>query len=309
MNCREGENRLKNINVIKFNIKISRWASFYFFVQNLSEWHFSNRKDYNLLWRKILGIFLKQEEDALKRFKEIRSQYPQSKSCFEKSFFLSEDPFGKLILALPAEEYQAVKNTFSLLESKFNSLYEKDLPPLNRWREILDKAINNQELNDTILVSLNTLYKTSIRGEEINIYLLFSAVDHTGGGANVDNQSISIEISRYPLEDTRHILGIVWHETIHLVFQNQYFYPLLTGYFQKDKQKTVLINEIVTASLFPRGTLGIRLLKNNPAVKLLPDVDVKQTTDILNLTKEYLDKNKYFDEDYIKKLSLITKKA
>lgn len=297
------------MNIIKFNIKISKWANFYFFIQNLSEWHFSCRKDYNLLWEKILGTFSIQEKDTLERFKEIRLKYPQSKSCFEKFFFLLEDPFEKLILTLSVEEYQAVKNTFSLLESKFNSLYEKELPLLNRWQELLDKAINNQELTDTILVFLNTLYKTSVQGEEINIYLLFSAVDHTGGGANVDNQSISIEISRYPLEDTGHVLGIVWHETIHLVFQNKYFYPLLTWYFQKDKQKASLINEVVTASLFPKGMLGIQLLKNNPAIRLLPDIDVKQTVDILNLTKEYLDKNKYFDEDYIKKLSLITKKA
>lgn len=55
--------------------------------------------------------------------------------------------------------------------------------------------------------------------------------------------------------------------------------------------------------------LGIRLLKNKPAARLLPDIDAKQTIEILNLTKEYLDQNKYFDEDYIKRLSLITKKA
>lgn len=223
--------------MIKFNIKISKWANFYFFIQNLSEWHFSNRKDYNLLWRKMLGALSAQEEDALKKFKEIRLGYPQSKSCFEKAFFLSECPFEELTLILSVEESQTVKSIFSLLESKFNFLYEKDLPLLNRWQEILDKAINNQKLTDTILVSLNSLYKTSIQEKEINVYLLLSALEHTGGGANIDNQSISIEISHCPLEDTRHALGIIWHETIHLVFQSQYFHPLLIKYFPEESAK------------------------------------------------------------------------
>jgi len=296
------------MNTIKFNIKISKWANFYFFIQNLSEWHFSNRKDYNLFWRKTLGTFSTQEEDALKRFKKIRLKYPQSKSCFEKAFFSSENHFKELSKTLPIEEFQAVKNIFSLLESKFTFLYEKDLPLLNCWQEELIKSVNNQKLTDIILASLNTLYKTSIQEKEIHIYLLFSIKEHTGGSANIDNQSIGVEISRHSLENIKYVLGIIWHETIHVIFQNQYFYPLLMDYFSGKQSRVDFLNEVVTASLFPKGMLGIRLLKNKPSSKLLLDINTKKTIEILNLTKEYLDQNKYFNKDYIKRLSLIIKR-
>ncbi len=295
------------MNTIKFNIKISKCANFYFFIQNLSEWHFSNRKDYNLFWRKELGAFSTQEEDALKRFKKIRLRYSQGKSCFEKVFFLSEDHFKELSKTLSVEECQIVKNTFSLLESKFTSLYEKDLPLLNRWQEALIKAANDRKLTDTIIASLSTLYKTSIQEKEIHIYLLFSTKEHTGGSANIDNQSIGVEISRYSLENIEHALGIIWHEVIHVFFQNQYFYPLLINYFSGKQSKVDFLNEAVTASLFPKGMLGIRLLKNKPAGRLLSDINTKKTIKILNLTKEYLDQNKHFNKDYIKRLSLIIK--
>jgi hypothetical protein len=294
---------------MKFNIKISKWGAFYFFVSNLSEWHFSNRKDYNVFWKEMLGTFSVQEEDTLKKFKEIRLKYPQSKSCFEKAFFLSKNPFEELTHILPEEEYIIVKDVFSLLESKFNFLYEKGLPFLIHWQKVLDKTINDQKLTNTILNHLNILYKTSIQEGEIDIYLLFSTVTHTGGGANIDNKSISVEISHYPLENINHILGLVWHETTHLIFQNQYFRPLLIKLFPNNQQKVDLINEMVIRSLFPRGMLGIRLLKNKPVAKLLPDIGAKQTIEILNLTKEYLDKNESFDENYIEKLSLVIKRA
>ena len=294
---------------MKFNIKISKWGVFYFFIQNLSEWHFSNRKDYNVVWREEMDTFSEQEEDALKKFRKIRSKYPQSKSCFEKIFFLSEKPFEELLLSLPEEDCQTIKNIFSLFEDKFNTLYKKDLSLLNDWQETLGKISNDQELVRTITTFLNVLYRTSVQKRDVNVFILFSTSTHTGGGANIDDQSISVEISRYPLENVGYVLGIVWHEIIHFIFQNQYFYPLLVKLFLEDQQKVDFINEITTASLFPKGMLGIRLLKNKPAARLASDISAEQTIEILNLTKEYLDKNKSFDRDYLKKLSLIIKRA
>ena len=294
---------------MKFKIIISRWANFYFFVQNLSEWHFSNRKKYNILWRKELGVFSVEEEDILKQFREIRLKYPQSRSCFESAFFLSEDPFSKLSDILPTTQYQITKNTFLLLENKFNSLYAKDLPLLHSWQKALAEIANDEQFINTALTSLNSLFKTSIREKDIDIYLLFSTTEHTGGGANINNYSISVESSRYPLEKLNHVIGIIWHETIHLVFQNQYFYPLLMEYFSEDRQSADFINEVTIGALFPKGMMGIRLLKNKPTARLSPEFNIEQTTQTLNLIKEYLDQNKRLDEDYLKRLELIIKKA
>ena len=87
---------------MKFRFLISKQANFYFFVSNLSEWHFSCGKDYNILWKKELGQFSPKEKDALKRFKEIRLKYPSGKSLFERAFFINKTPFLKLKENLPS---------------------------------------------------------------------------------------------------------------------------------------------------------------------------------------------------------------
>lgn len=292
---------------MKFSIIINKLANFYFFVQNLSEWHFSNKKDYNDLWRKELGEFSVDEETAIKKFKEIRLKYKVTRTPFECAFFISHDPWRELKENFPAEEYKMIQEIFNKLESKFNLLWEKDLSLLMQWQKELDSKINEPSLIKSIMDMLNILFNTTSSESEVKIYLLFSSPNHTGGGANIDKQSISLEISRYPIQDSSHAIGIIWHETIHLCFQNRYFFPLVLKQFTADRQRVDLINEIVIGSLFPRGILGIRLLKNKPANKLMMGVDSEQTIKILNLTKEYVGSPKSLDEKYIRTVAEILK--
>lgn len=285
---------------MRFEFIISKWANFYFFIQNLSEWHFSNRKDYNILWRKELGNFSPEEENALKRFKEIRLSYPSGKTFFEQSFFKENDHWQKLENNLEPDKYKIIKEIFDLFKNKFEILFKKDLPFLERWQKELNNKINEPLLIKSMLNVLNVVFNTASSEYEIKVNLLFSSLNHTGGGANIDNKSISLEISRYPIQNSNHAIGIIWHETIHLCFQNQYFFPLVLKQFPNDRQKTDQINEIIISSLFPRGILGVRLLKNKPVNKLMAGVTtLEQTIKILNLTKEYIDNQKPLDEKYI----------
>jgi len=81
---------------MKFKFIISKWGNFYFFVQNLSEWHFSCRKNYNVLWQKELGILSPKEKKALKVFKKIRSNFPSGKTFFEQAFFTKKNPWNDI---------------------------------------------------------------------------------------------------------------------------------------------------------------------------------------------------------------------
>ena len=94
------------------------------------------------------------------------------------------------------------------------------------------------------------------------MFIFFSSECYTGGGANIDEKSVSLEISRHPLKNINHAISIIWHEIIHLLFQNNYFYPKLMEIF-KDRQKSKTVNEIAIASLFPRGILGQKFLKTD----------------------------------------------
>lgn len=292
---------------MKFSIIINRWAIFYFFIQNLSEWHFSNRKDYNILWREELGAFSIEEEIALGTFKKIRFKYKSSRTLFESAFFTAKNPWKDLRKSLPAEEYKTVKEIFDLFKNKFTPLWDKDVLLLIQWQKVLNKEINGPSLTNTITNILNILFNTSPPKKEVRVYVLFSTPNHTGGGANIDKNSISIEISRYALDGINHIVGVLWHETIHLLFQNDFFFPLVSKYFPKDQQTASLINESTVSALFPRGLLGIRLLNNKPPAILCPGLNKKQTIDILNLMKEYVDQEKHLDESYLEKILIILK--
>jgi len=285
---------------MKFSLIINKSANFYFFIQNLSEWHFSNRKDYNVLWRKELGRFSPQEEDALKQLKEIHLKYPFGKLYLGHQFFIEKSPWAVLEQKLPQEDFINLKNIFSLLEKKFTLLWDKESPFLMQWRKELNDKINNPPFIESTVGLLKAIFNTLPSEREIMVYLLFSSPEHTGGGANIGGKNISLEISRYPIQDINKAIGIIWHETIHLCFQNQNFFPFVLKQLSNDRQKADLINEITIGSLFPRGILGIRLLKNKPPQKLIEGVNSEQTIKILNLVKEYIDNKKSLDERYIR---------
>ena len=290
---------------MKFQFIISKWANFYFFVSNLSEWHFSARKNYNLTWKEGFGGLSTEEENALNKFKEFRQGYNSGKTFFEEAFFTTKNPFDILQKNLPESEYQIIKQVFNILEKKFDILYDKDLSLMKEWRKKLINEMSDYSM-DRIINILEKLYNTSTPKKEINIYILFSASQQTGGGSNINDKSITIELSHYPLEKINHILGIIWHEVIHLIYQDN-FYKLLLIYSLADQKVADFINELVATSLFPKGILGIRLLNANPAIKLLSQITETQTINIINLTKIYIDQNESFDNDFIKKLDIIIK--
>ncbi|MCR4284386.1 MAG: hypothetical protein NUV64_03710 [Parcubacteria group bacterium] len=291
---------------MKFEFRISKWANFYYFVQNLSEWHFSNRKDYNIFWREKLKSFSKDEESVLEKFKEIRFKYPKTKSCFERAFFLSESPFEELNKCLSEREYLTMKEIFNVLEDKFDALYKEDEVLLKKWKDALSEESNDKNLIIKILSILKILYKSNIDTQEVSVTLLFSTPEHIGGGANIDRNMISLEVSRYPIENINQAIGIIWHEIIHLMFQERYF-SLLLDYFKEDEQVADLVNELTAGSLFPNGILGIRILKNKPSTQLLPQVTKGQTIMIINLAKEYVEKGSQLDRNFINRLIDIIK--
>lgn len=294
---------------MKFGFIISKWANFYFFIQNLSEWHFSCRKNYNALWRKELGNLTIGEKQALKVFKKIRSKYKPAKTCFEKAFFTKTNPWKLLATSLNHQEYQNIQKVFIIFQNKFEKFYNKEYPLLERWQKLLERTANKKILNRKITKILDNLYKTKFADKNItiNVYLLPSTPDTTGGGANIDKKSISLEISRYPRKKNNHALGILWHETIHLEFEKQYFYPLISqkySYLQKDK---IFINEIAAASLFPKGILGQKLLKNKPGPLYLNNFH-GQKDGFFRVMKSYITQKKNLDTHYIENILFIIHK-
>jgi len=289
---------------MKFEIIISKWANFYFFLQNLSLWHFSNAKDYNLFWEKKVGPFTDKEKRALETFKKIQLKYPFGKNIFRKYFFLSKNPWETLKKQLPRQGFLILKDIFNLWQKKFESLYKTELPLLKKWQTILKRRANNAQFNLKILHVLNNLYHTNIGKARVNVYLLLSTSSHTAGGANIGKNSISLQISQYPINRANHALGIIWHETIHILFQNKYFFPLLLKNFKKPKDFG-LINEATTGGLFPLGILGKQFLNDKLANTLNDFLSSRTTRKIFQLLQRYINNKKPLDDSYILKLKKI----
>lgn len=297
---------------MKFKIIVNEWAIFYFFIQNLSEWHFSNRKNYNTLWRKELGPFSREEENILKKFKKIHLHYPFGKLYLGRYFFLEKDPWEMLKKKLSQKNFVVIRDSFFLLEEKFNRFYKKGLPLLKKWRTVLQKELRNKSLIKSINVILAKLYNTTPLSKDIIVYILPSAKNYTGGtGGTVDDKSVNLEISRCTPKTVNHALGIIWHEIIHTYFEKQYFSLLIEKLYPGLRKKGIYINEIAASSLFPRGVLSNKFLHSGLGGPSYFKSSYfgnagRKSTELFSLIEKYVSKKKPLDQSYIERvLSLV----
>lgn len=287
---------------MEFSVIINKQANFYFFVQNLSEWHFSCRKNYNIFWKEKLGQLSLSEKEALKDFKNLQAKYSFGKNFFGEFFFISKSPLEKMQdqKEISNNEIEVLKKIFSIFSHRFNLIFEDDYKYLQKWKDILEKHINNKDLIQDFNSILSVLFNTKPLKKNIKIYLLLSSPNQCGGGANMDDESITLEISRYSTEKINQIAGIIWHELVHLYFQQDYLMPLL-GSKNLDQETINLVKEAAVSSLLPNGILGKDFLKVN-APLLNVKIPANYNKFILNTTNEYVKNKKPFDDNYIKNI-------
>ena len=279
---------------MEFNFIISRWANFYFFVQNLAKWHFSCREPYNVLWQEKLKIKSKKEKEALITFKKIRCRHKESRSILEIAFFTKKDPWKYLKKYISSKEYNQIRDCFSVFIKKFDLLYKEELPKLKKWQKTLQKESNIQKRNNEIDKILSNFLKTpSFRNKAVNVYLLLSTKNLVGGGANINNKSISLEISSYPIEKSNinYVQRVIWHEIVHLLYQKHYLMPSLQKICKNNTEFISTCKEYIVTSLFPNGVIGSKLL----GLKIRK----QQSLIITKMIQEYIQKNKPIDEKII----------
>ncbi|PIP55574.1 MAG: hypothetical protein CO183_02070 [Candidatus Zambryskibacteria bacterium CG_4_9_14_3_um_filter_42_9] len=242
---------------LTFTPKILRYANLYFFIQNLSEWHFSNRKDHNEAWRNEL-LFSTEAESCIQEFKKIHQQYSFGDKYLGRPFFLYKDPWPTVELLVGKDDGAKIKNIFATLEPYFDTIYIKDEVMLKTWRAIIAKpefVTNASYINNT----LANFYGCAPYNENCTIYLLLSTEKKNGGTAGtISNNAITLELSRTSIKLEKHMFNVLWHELIHLYFKNCLFFPLLEKCTDSDWEIMGKIDELVASSLLPNG-----LLKHN----------------------------------------------
>ncbi len=293
---------------LKFIPKISRYANLYFFIQNLSEWHFSNRKKHNEVWRKELS-FSPEADFCIQAFGKIHEKYSFGPDYLGRPFFLKNDPLSAVELIVGKDSTAKIKNIFSTIEPYFDALYTKDEIMLKKWASIIADP-EFVEKSSFINNTLANFYGCPPYNESCTIYLLLSTKEKNGGtSGTIDSHSITLELSRTPIESEEQVLKILWHELIHLYFRKYKFYPLLERYTDNNLEIMSKIDELVASALLPNGLLRQNLLVNINESKTPESFNSRITSDkiisIQKLIYPYLKEKKVIDAKLIKEICMI----
>ena len=297
---------------LRFTPQISRYANLYFFVQNLSEWHFSNRKEHNRVWREELH-FSNNTESCIKQFKEIHERYTFGDKYLGRPFFLFEDPWPKIKHLVGEVDFVKIKNIFVTLEPYFDTIYSKDKAVLEEWTTIIAKPefkTNASYINN----ALARFYGCKPYKEICTIYLLLSTPQKNGGTAGtISDHAITLELSRTPIRSEKQVLNILWHELIHLYFRNFTLYPLLEKLTNRNWEIMGKIDELMASSLLPNGLLKQETLTTINEKMETPGIfnariPSEEITCVQKLIYPYLQEEKTMDSELMKKIYMELRK-
>lgn len=293
-------------NGMRFRIIVNRWANFFFFVNNLSGWHFSTIKPYNDYWLTRLGGINATEQKALAQFANLQRRWPRKEREISDFFFNERDPFAALAKTIPVGKQRVLQEVFTVFKKKFDRLYAVEFSSLRNWQKTLRASLGTKRRNEEIVRSLTVLHGPPCRActRPVPLYLLVSAPGGIGGSADVDGFRITAEVSqspRSPRGELPHILGTIWHEVIHLCFDKQRFRPILERLYPKDGRTVRRINEVVAATLFPAGILGKRFLNIPLQLPTRSLASPQNAQKILELSSLYLQKKRQFDEQFVQR--------
>ena len=275
---------------MKISFAYSKIENLFFFISNLTEWHFSCRKNYNQDWIEKSGPLTEKEKKSLLKFKKIMGKYgfvyKNNKFMYLGQFFFSnkkENEIWKSVKEFVNEsEFKDIKNVFFNLNSRFEKLY--DGKKLFLWKEAIEKT-KNKILFDDLIKRIKLFLKCKKRIDNIKIHLLFSPAKDwlPAGGANVGNKDITLEIPIYKKTkiNIEAALALIAHEIGHIFLNNSNLKIDIDNIIKKEKKiniKNIIplrplneyIQELIINLCAPSGYFCQKYLTNfNPIHNLL----------------------------------------
>ncbi|TRZ77357.1 hypothetical protein D4R87_02870 [bacterium] len=281
---------------MEINLKVSKLANQFFFISNLSEWHFSCDSKYNEKWIEMTGVLNKEETSALKSFSEIMKRYGFQHDKNWKSKFLGQyfylyqekQAWEELKKAIKENEFNDLKEIFKTFNPSFEKIWK--LKDQDDRVKILEQSLKDKNykllLEDTEKIFGNSTDNT------VNIIILFSPLgcDETGsGGANIGSKNVTFKIPALKADTWQmdYTMGVLAHEIGHMLFKD-HGTQLIQSVIEKIKlpleienmsmNNTVsIINEAITESFVPVGYLGQKYAKTNIAPLLLNNLGEAQS--------------------------------
>lgn len=281
---------------MKLKIIILQNINFYYFIDNLADYH-----PFSRIWafKNIKDKLNLSQQDNLKKYKKIRKKY-EEKSWYEDSFVSEnlENSFSMLSGKILPEELIIVKQTFQSFQELFNSLWKKNEHVLISNKKNLEEYWTLIEKN-----IFNELKRVlNIRNaKEIQLFLCFSPKG--SGGSVFGNKGILLEIS--PNYNVKQLICILIHEIVHyLDLQNKNsFKQFIKAGIPEEKAK--IIHEAVVELFAPDGYLTKKYVKykfKKNETKWSKEVD--KTKKIIEpiFNKYLISENKNYWNDFIPKI-------
>lgn len=320
---------------MNFNIFYTKLGNQFFFISNLTEWHFSCRPNYNPIWLKKIKELSQEEKKALNEFSKILKKY-SFKHYLGVPFYTRTDKnvWSAVKKMITESEYETLRKIFSVFDEKFNKIWNPKI--LDNNAKILKRELQKGycvKIEKDLLNFIGKYNKNQCK--KINIFLLKHPVQNSyiAGGANLGNKGITLECNK--LVSPKHIslklaVAIAYHEFIHFAYQKKLEKKISKIISQEGDPRIPLVQnrslkeaivEIIIDSLFPEGYLAEKHLHYQPLRKMRSKIS--EYEDIFNrfkrgekvdfnklqyyivyklfpLTKEYIETKKRLDEKYIK---------
>lgn len=282
--------------MLDFNFFYQKTSNLFHFVENLSEWHFSCRKQDNKGWLAQTGPLSEEEQKALQNMRTLLPRYgfdDQGKFLGIPFLTSSEETVWEEVKKwVEPEEYVSLQEIFQVFIPRFEIIWQKEEPKLKAWKNKLEE-LTKKTSYDILVQDLETLFNVRVADRSVKVCLLANTLEKGGGGnANTGDQTVTLDCSSMNLALAQRLYSTLWHETIHLVFEKQQLNPLLRDFLitrgnflmqtslgQIVKSPTILLKEAlveVAESYVSKYHLGLDVEKEQVG-KLGPNLEGVKT--------------------------------
>ncbi len=309
---------------------VSEIANKFHLFQSCTNWHFACRHELCLAFQKEYGEFISVEEVAF--LKHILLKYNDEFGAFFASdFFYADSDFSwdRVARRVDEQELQQLKALFTRENKMWGAIWQAESPKLEAWRTAHEEGVKKNEKE--ILADLKSFYGENELGV-FETFILMSEKDHMGGGANLENRGLTVEVSGWePTEfNVKAALDQYWHEFTHL-YADKFWCNTVLPYLHSDRMQKaekahraefpdlyIFYNEALTYSVFIHyGILSEKYLsgigynkyedlfeKNNRAgISILTLWGCYSSYHLNKIAKEYLAKSRMFDVEYFDKIT------
>lgn len=325
---------------MRFQFIISTQANRFFFVSNLSQWHFSSRVSYNRSWRNSI-TFPPNTKQTLQNFNRIIANYSfdSPRQFLGIPFFSLPEThvWSQVKNLVKAKEYKKLQSVFRKIEPCFQKIWIREKPKLKVMQKLLTSASKSNSVKSCLRVLLRLCgKKPNDFSTKIPVFLLLSA-DKGYGGTMLKGKKelITLECSSYPPNRAVDLLPMLLHETMHLICEQSMYQSILVKFLQK-KEKIIrsfkfydlipdsysLLNEVIISSFIPEGYLSKKYFgvdvktrarqrlfySNASATQIFSSLRYFCAAKLFSLAQKYVENKKQIDSCYLHKTLLTIKK-